>query len=130
MSAGDEIQTPQDVKRLVDFTCTKVPTSAPFCPFLQVDSGKAIADVRETGRDFECFPHGCCIPASHGRGALASHAKCNCFAALLRAKVRPWADMVPDVASLTGVYRPRDEHDSETIPHSFLFKKRESTLAH
>ena len=45
-------------------------TFASFRPVLQVDLGKAFADVRETGRDFERLPAGCCVQASYRRGAV------------------------------------------------------------
>ena len=43
-------------------------------------------------------------------------------------QVRPWKDeLVPHVATMSNVYRPR-AGEEDRIPHSFVFKRRESSL--
>lgn len=44
------------------------------------------------------------------------------------AKVRPWKDEVPKIVSLDNAYRPR-KNEEDMVPHSFVFRRRESFLA-
>ena len=43
-------------------------------------------------------------------------------------EVRPWKNLLPAIASLDNAYRPR-KGEEDRIPHSFVFRKRQSRLA-
>ena len=50
-----------------------------------------------------------------------------CFAACANCvQVRPWKEMVPSIMTMDNAYRPR-KNEEDRIPHSFTFRKRESS---
>lgn len=44
------------------------------------------------------------------------------------AEIRPWKELAPHITSLDNAYRPR-KNEEDLIPHSFVFRRRESCWA-